>query len=161
MPPFSPARHQPVSPRQAELLGSTLFLLRNALSDAIEQELARGQSGLRMSQVQVLLRLGHQDSLTAGELARAIGHDPGALTRLVDQLVKRQLVERHPHETDRRVLRITLTAQGRGTYRMLHGLRLQVMERMLHDFEEDERSLVMDFLQRMLRGLQAHPPSSG
>ena len=161
MQPSSPARRQPVSPQQAELLGSTLFLLRNDLSEAIERELARGDSGLRMSQVQVLLRLGNHDSLTAGELARAIGHDPGALTRLVDQLVKKQLVERHPHETDRRALRIALTARGRDTYRMLYGLRMQVMERMLQDFDEDERYRVMDFLQRMLQGLQAHPPSSG
>lgn len=145
----------PVSEQHAELLGNTLFRIRSELSDAIEEELARLQSDLRIAQVQVLLRLACQDHLTAGELARAVGHDPGALTRLVDQLVQKGLVVRQPHETDRRALRIALTKAGRDSFQMLYRIRMQVMERMLRDLEGPEREQLMDYLQRMLDGLQS------
>ena len=50
---------------------------------------------------------------TCATLAREVGHDKGAMTRLVDQLVARGLIERERDADDRRVVNLSLTEEGR------------------------------------------------
>ena len=144
----------PVSEHHAEQLGSMLFLLRSILVHEMEKELAADPSELRMTQAQVVLRLACQGAMTAGDLARSIGHAPGALTRILDQLQHKGLVERQPHESDRRALRIALTPQGMLVQRRLHATRMKVMSRLLAGLQDAEREQLMDFMQRMLHSLQ-------
>jgi DNA-binding MarR family transcriptional regulator len=49
------------------------------------------------------------------ELATELGTDRPYLTLLVDDLVKRGLVERHQHPTDRRCKIVTATPEGLAT----------------------------------------------
>ncbi len=51
--------------------------------------------------------------LTHKELSEYSGKDQPTLTRIVDNLIKKKLVERIEHPTDRRCLQIRLTNQGR------------------------------------------------
>ncbi|MDQ6725031.1 MAG: MarR family transcriptional regulator [Actinomycetota bacterium] len=46
------------------------------------------------------------------ELARTMGFDASHITLIVDRLQERQLVERRPDDTDRRVKRIAITERG-------------------------------------------------
>jgi DNA-binding MarR family transcriptional regulator len=66
---------------------------------------------LTFSQWTTLVAL--HDGRIAGDLAHNICHDAGSLTRLVDQMEERGLVTRGRSETDRRVVTLALTAQGR------------------------------------------------
>ncbi len=138
------------SEQHAARLGSLLLRTRTVLTRQIEQALQDKQWDLRISQLQVLLRLTPDQGATAGELARDIGYDPGAMTRLIDQLVRKGLVERQPHESDRRAVLIHLTAQGVASHQKLLGLRLQVMNDLLQPLQVPERELLMQLLQRML-----------
>jgi DNA-binding MarR family transcriptional regulator len=45
-------------------------------------------------------------------LARTMGFDASHITQIVDRLQERQLVERRPDESDRRVKRIAITERG-------------------------------------------------
>lgn len=59
-----------------------------------------------------ILRGAGDEGLTCGEIAdRLIQHDPD-ITRLLDRLEKRTLVERHRSTTDRRVVRTRITSPG-------------------------------------------------
>jgi DNA-binding MarR family transcriptional regulator len=51
--------------------------------------------------------------LRLGELGRRLGIAPSTLSRNLDRLVERGLVEREPDPDDRRALRADLTADGR------------------------------------------------
>lgn len=142
-----------VSEQHVERMGSMMLSVLSGMTEAMEQALALHDTGLRFNQFKVLLRLRHNGPMMAGDLACAIHHDPGALTRLIDQLEQKGLVQRLPHETDRRALRLALTPEGERMGVLLHKLRMGVMERMLQHLDEGEREQFMDYLQRMLAGL--------
>jgi DNA-binding MarR family transcriptional regulator len=72
----------------------------------------RPAAGLSMPQFITLRALRH-GPLPAGELAQRFGVSRPTITRMVDGLVKKGLVERHVGREDRRVALTSLTAQGR------------------------------------------------
>ena len=63
--------------------------------------------------IKTLMRLGKQDGMAMGEMARRIGVDPSYVTALVDDLDARGLARREPAPYDRRVKIIVLTDSGR------------------------------------------------
>lgn len=80
---------------------------------------------LTFSQWTTLVALHDGRVTTASDLAFNICHDAGSLTRLIDQMVQRGLVTRSRDETDRRVVRLGLTARGR---KLVEALAPRVME---------------------------------
>jgi DNA-binding MarR family transcriptional regulator len=63
--------------------------------------------------IKTLMRLGKQDGVSMGEMARGIGVDPSYVTALVDDLDTRGLARRESAPYDRRVKIIVLTDAGR------------------------------------------------
>ena len=63
--------------------------------------------------IKTLMRLGKQDGVSMGDMARGIGVDPSYITALVDDLDARGLARREPAPYDRRVKIIVLTDAGR------------------------------------------------
>jgi MarR family transcriptional regulator, organic hydroperoxide resistance regulator len=63
--------------------------------------------------IKMLMRLGREDGISMGEMARGIGCDPSYITALVDDLDERGLARREPSPDDRRVKIIVLTETGR------------------------------------------------
>lgn len=137
-----------------ESLGILLGLVKSELVRALEQELAERGVDLRFSQVQALMRLAHHGPMSAGELARSLGHDGGATTRLLDQLEERGYLRRKPDKQDRRALRIELTAAGKSLCRNLTGCRDRVMDAAQRSLKADEREQLIEYLQRVLATLR-------
>jgi len=67
---------------------------------------------LTIDQWSILKILYHEDVLSHKELAEKSGKDQPTLTRIVDIIIKKQLVERIEHPQDRRSLHIRLTDAG-------------------------------------------------
>jgi len=67
--------------------------------------------GMSFFRVKALRRIAARPSRMS-ELAAELGTDRPYLTVVVDDLVKRGLVERHPHPTDRRCKIVTVTPEG-------------------------------------------------
>lgn len=72
-----------------------------------------GRFGLTRSQAAVLFAFKHQSTITVGEMAERMGVSNGAATQMVEILVRRGLVGRQSDDADRRVIRLTLTEDGR------------------------------------------------
>ncbi len=141
--------------RPPESLGILLGLVKSELVRALEQELAERGVELRFSQVQALKRLHLMGPMSAGELARSLGHDGGALTRLLDQLEDKGYLRRRPDPQDRRALRIELTAPGKRLCRQLSGCSARVMDAAQAALDADERRHLIDYLQRVLTTLRS------
>jgi DNA-binding MarR family transcriptional regulator len=60
-----------------------------------------------------------QNGMTLGELSQRMMVSNGNVTGLVERLVSLNLVERKPAPNDRRAMIVTLTAEGRRTFRSL------------------------------------------
>lgn len=74
----------------------------------------QGLQGHEFDVLSTLRRSGAPFELTAGELAGLTHVTSGTMTSRVDRLSARGLVERHQDPADGRLVRIRLTAQGRG-----------------------------------------------
>ena len=73
--------------------------------------------GLTMPQLRLMFLLLRKDGQCAGELASAMRVSPATVTGLTDRLVGQRLVDRRSDESDRRLVRVTLTNEGRRTLR--------------------------------------------
>ena len=93
------------------------------------QALLRGVSRerhLTLTQAQILLNL-PVDGLPLSSLAHRLGLDISTISRIIDNMVKRQWVQRVPVPEDRRINRVVPTAAGTRLYHQLtDGLESEV-----------------------------------
>ena len=64
-------------------------------------------------EIRVLIALAETDNSRMGDLAARLVCSVSSLTAIMDRLVAKGLVARHPSETDRRVVLVALTPEGR------------------------------------------------
>ncbi|HTB29444.1 MAG TPA: MarR family winged helix-turn-helix transcriptional regulator [Steroidobacteraceae bacterium] len=83
-------------------------------------------------------------------------HDSGALTRVIDQLAERGLLERVRRDRDRRKVELQLTEAGRKTVEAMIPLVVEKLNLALTDFSTEE---VQEFL-RLLRKLNTRMQST-
>ena len=88
--------------------------LMRIISTVVRAEVDRRMEPLGLTQAQWIpvLRLASGEAQTAADLARSTMQTPGAMTRLVDRLVEKGIIERERSTDDRRVVRLRLTEEG-------------------------------------------------
>jgi DNA-binding MarR family transcriptional regulator len=99
-----------------EPLENLFFLIRRCsgvISRLKDKTLAR--ESISFAQMQVLLALTLDQRLSISQISDHIGHDSGAMTRVLDALERAQLVRRERNLNDRRTVRVDITDQGRHT----------------------------------------------
>jgi DNA-binding MarR family transcriptional regulator len=93
----------------AELRTSVMRLRRRLANERVPE------NPLSIPAMAVLGALFRKGDLTVGELAAHERVQPPSMTRQVSNLEEGGYVERRPHETDGRVVVVSLTEQGRAT----------------------------------------------
>lgn len=138
------------------------YLLRraNKLSMA-RAEAAFEDSEITFTQWIVLALTFSGTARTCAELSRNIGHNSGAMTRVVDQLEERGLLARTPDEADRRVTRLAITEAGRGTVTDLAARVIGLWNDILHDFDREEVVGLIATLTRLVARLEAVEDQAG
>ena len=96
----------------------------------------------------LLLSKGRADTVAA--LARECDMDCGAMTRMLDRLEQKQLLQRQRSDTDRRVVNLALTDKGREAAAAIPPVIRDELSRHLHDFSPEETQLLVSMLNRML-----------
>ena len=144
----------PASTPSEESLGVLLGLVRSEVVRAMEAELAALGIDLSFTQFLILKRLAHLGPMSASELARAVELDGGAMTRQLDQLERKGFLGRHPHEQDRRALRIELTEQGNALWQQLTDCNERVLGAAQRSLSDIERRRLHDYLTRVLHALR-------
>jgi len=99
------------------------------------------------------LHLGH--ATTVAELARECQLDTGAMTRLLDRLEAKGLCRRVRSVSDRRVVNIELTEEGREAARQVPHVLCSVQNEILTGFSREEWQQLKGFLLRILDNAQA------
>jgi DNA-binding MarR family transcriptional regulator/GNAT superfamily N-acetyltransferase len=77
-------------------------------------------SGFTLPEGRLLYELAHRDGPTATEVGRELRLDPGYVSRLIDRLRRRGVLERRPSPGDRRQSLLRLTRKGREVFAMLN-----------------------------------------
>jgi len=102
--------------------------------------------GVTVDQWSILKNLNQHADLSQKELAEYCGKDQPTLTRIVDVLVRKNLVERRANPADRRSFVVHLTAEGKQKIDMLAGnvgeIRMQAWKNLNEeDFDHLKRIL--------------------
>ena len=105
----------------------------------------------------VLMSLRDGIASTAAEVARHIGHDPGATTRLIDELEERGLLERKRSSEDRRVVRLSITPAGKAIAKKLMPRIVDFWNSTLKDFSREDFAQLVTLMTRLLTALEAQP----
>ncbi|MEU8846234.1 MarR family transcriptional regulator [Streptomyces sp. NPDC093982] len=109
--------------------------------------------GVTPAQSRLLRTLAHYDSPPRmADLAERLEVVPRAVTTLVDGLEASGKVRRVPDPTNRRVIRIELTDDGRGALRELHGARRSAAEEILAPLTDEQRGVLGELLDTLIDG---------
>lgn len=144
--------HLPSYPQDS--IGVLVGLVRSEIVRKLEAELQASGADLRFTQFLILKRLAYLGPMSASELARAVELDGGAMTRQLDQLERKGLLRRQPHEQDRRALRIELTPAGDAMWRQITPCNERVLDAAQKALDPTEREQLRDYLQRVLDALR-------
>ncbi len=139
-------------------IGLQLRRIVNQLGAAIECRVE--PLGLTDAQWKPLVRLLGHEHVSASALARECHMDSGGLTRLLDRLEAKGLVQRERAPHDRRVVQVALTPPGRAVAAQLPALLGGVQELLLHGLDTTQQDALRAHLDRMETNLQtlATPP---
>lgn len=129
-------------------LGRLLSQVRMELLDALDRELA--PLDITAAQYVVLATLAEGPVDSASGLCRGVSYDPGAMTRMIDRLERKNLVRRVRCPDDRRKINLELTAEGKAVYPRLIDSAVTVLNRYLRGFERAEIAQLETYLKRML-----------
>ena len=116
-----------------------------------------GDAEITFTQWVILVALRDKIASTSADLARHMNHDTGAITRLVDQLESRGLLTRSRDKTDRRVINLSLTVEGRAVAAALTPRLIDMWNGILEDFSRSEISTWIAMTQRMVASLESPP----
>lgn len=136
----------------SDSVGYLLKLIRNGLDRAVDAEMA--EHDLTGVQWGPLLMLHYGVGTTAGELARYACVDTGAVTRMLDRLEAKGLIERQASPKDRRVIELRLTPDGARLCKEIPFGLSRVGNHLLHGFSAQEFEMLKGFLRRMVDNIQ-------
>jgi DNA-binding MarR family transcriptional regulator len=131
----------------SESIGHQLVNLMMLMRREVETRMAA--HGLTDAQWKPLWMLKAGRATTAFELAREMDVDAGAITRLVDRLAAKGLVERARSATDRRVVHLRLTSAGETAVAEVPHVLASVNNDFLRGFSESEWKRMRKLLDRM------------
>jgi DNA-binding MarR family transcriptional regulator len=115
-----------------------------------QDSLARERLGtLSKHDGSVIFFLGQDGECTMSELALKIRLTVSSATLIVDRLVDRGLVSRHRSLEDRRVVRVALTDEGAGLYRVVADTILRLGRAMLMVLDEREQDQILSLFRKI------------
>ena len=123
--------------------------LSGLMQDRFNQQLREYE--VTWPQWMVLNVLYHKMGQTPAKVAECIGIDRSAITRLVDRLESKGLVEREHDKSDRRSIRVHITSSGKQMMVRINDRAYQHQAHFLKDLHTSEQRALRSELQKMLR----------
>lgn len=112
------------------------------------------QLDLSHSHLQILMIVSHSKSINLKQLADKMRLTPGAITQIVDPLVRKGLVSRTADETDRRVANITMAKAGIQKMAEFKKIREAGFSKLLKTLDKDELETFLHIQQKMVAYLE-------
>jgi DNA-binding MarR family transcriptional regulator len=109
---------------------------------------------ISFTQWMVLMWLTPRVHASPTELSAHLGHDMGALTRMVDELERDGMVRRDRSRQDRRAVEIAVTPEGRRVAYAGKQLMVDVLNELVAPYSRAEVDALISLLQHLLSRLQ-------
>lgn len=118
-----------------------------------------GVFDITAEQWQVLLKLSKQNNINQKILSKLVNKDQPTLTRMLDILERKSLVERHVSKEDRRSFCIHLTEKGLALTEKLIPYIEDIFKKILNGISEKDLNIYIDVLTKIdenISGLKHH-----
>ena len=137
---------------------TTAFLL-SSLGFAVSRAFYRMLEPLELepSEFTLLRAVGASGGEPQNALAERLQISPSWMVAIVDELERRELLERRPHTSDRRVRTLHLTDAGRKLLKQAERKALQFDRQVIDPLTETEAQQLVELLQRVATGLDLQP----
>ncbi|MBD1577500.1 MarR family transcriptional regulator [Vibrio sp. S11_S32] len=109
---------------------------------AWEHDIVRGKS-FTLAQIHTVEVLGAHGTMRMKALSDKLGITTGTLTVQVDKLVAANIIERHPHQTDRRSIVVGLTPLGYTLYNEHNDLHLALTQRISAELSTEQKDMLL------------------
>ncbi len=131
-------------------LAHHLLLLRK-MQDKADTELLSSLGKLSMQELNILNIIGDTEPCIMSDIAKRAVLSLSSVTVIVDKLVKSKLVQRVRSEEDRRIVRGSLTEDGRKIYQVQIKHMQDVLSKMLNVLTSEERESFLHIFQKITR----------
>jgi DNA-binding MarR family transcriptional regulator/GNAT superfamily N-acetyltransferase len=113
------------------------------------------QSPYSLTEVRVLYELANGSDLTASDVQRILGLDPGYLSRIVRSFERKGILLRERSKKDRRRSPIRLTSHGRKVFSALNARQSSDVEKMLKSVPDSVREKLVGSMQTIQNALNS------
>ncbi|WP_026286896.1 MarR family winged helix-turn-helix transcriptional regulator [Gilvimarinus chinensis] len=130
-----------------------VFHLTHAIKQQLGNQLEDQRFGIAAMHVRVLKVIAKSNACTAIDIAGMFKRDKAQITRLVNQLIDLDLVQKEPNPNDKRSQLLTLTSAGRALQERLRDLSNDMEEQMTQGIEAADLDTFMKVAQKITRNL--------
>ncbi|BAN26780.1 MarR family winged helix-turn-helix transcriptional regulator [Caballeronia insecticola] len=128
--------YTPESFTLTQSIGFAINKARNML--VAELDAALKDLGITTQQMGILMSMRYGESRTPFELSKLLSIDTGLMTRMLDKLEVKGLLDRSRSTEDRRVVNLTLTKEGKKIAEELPHIVPHVLNKRLKGFSKSE-----------------------
>ncbi len=107
------------------------------------------------AEIRCLLLFGEERYLTAKGIAHKLNVVKSRVTKIVDGLIRRQLVQKVPDPGDSRVVLLSLTPLGQAKLKEIHGFMLELNGQVLGMIHPDQRAALINHLEILRISMEA------
>ncbi len=148
-------RRLPELPKQEVILTRLYLHIAKALREAANHVLRPFDLNYVSFSTLMMLFGSCDNVVNPSKLCDVTGESRTNMTRIVDDLVARGYIKRHPSTDDRRRIVLTLTAKGEGLVRKILPPLWEVQKKIYQVFGADEKKELEDLLKKQLAAIEA------
>ena len=130
-----------------------LFCFMNLRKGIVQQDQS-DSCMLPLGQTEAFMLINHEGTISVGSLAQRLSVTPGAVTQLVDPLVKLGYVERTADLNDRRITNLTLTSAGSVFRETMIAAKQKKAKQVLEVLCDIELKTMMELMEKVTSGIE-------
>lgn len=135
-------------------LGLAMGEMKNRLRQKIQTKVNEYDPDLSFELIEILGVLSRNDGINQQEISNKISKDKSSVTYLINNLVKRELVERIEYPNDRRNKQIFLTVKGKEIVGIVYPWALELYKKAADGLSENDIQKALSLVKKMAMNLE-------
>ncbi|OEF97394.1 MarR family winged helix-turn-helix transcriptional regulator [Desulfuribacillus alkaliarsenatis] len=136
-----------------ESIGYKIVTTARLVTNRLNQNFKRRKYPVTHEQWSIMIRLWEEDGLTQNKIAELTGKDSPSVSRLINNMEKKDLVTRVPHPVDKRTNLIFLTNQGKKLQIGLIEQAQKTIDDISAGIDEEEMRIFLNVLEKINENL--------
>lgn len=137
----------------ADSVGYKITNTAKLVTSRLNQNFKNHDLPVTHEQWSIMIRLWEEDGLTQNKLAMMTNRDSPSISRLINNMIKRDLVTRIPHPVDKRTNLIFLTSMGKKMQESMIQQAQLTVDQISNEISKEEMTVFLKVLEQIDRNL--------